>query len=464
MSYYGKTIIELTDVNTGETETYEEENMMTNAVSDYLNLMYTMVTESSYNALNYVFKGTYKIYPILKNMIGGIHLYDEQIAEDPTHCMFPMASEAGLTGCAGQNTSSGNAKLGILNTLESGYMEDGAYKFVWDFNTSQGNGTIKSVCLTSDTGGTCDQYGINVDNLCMRFVGNTRFEMGYPAKLEYGGYFGSVELGITPKGDGTFYQMIGKTIDNQSRVFIVNYKWSFRPYIKLDAETDYCMQLGEATEIMLANKLYSENYLCQCDDEEYIYIFYNALVYDHVNNGNADLYCVKVNKKTLASEEKKYTLPVKIKGINSTWHVFLHNGYLFAVGQDGTSVYRFHLSNMADVTKLDLGYTTTGEGRTLRFHGCTYAKTFLINDLNEIVPYGNNATLVALDYVNFYHSCAVDEKCIAAPYWYRSRGHDCLLVPHMMLCSINNLTTAVTKTADKTMKVSYIIREDNASQ
>ena len=39
MSYYGKTIIELTDVNTGETETYEEENMMTNAVSDYLNLM-----------------------------------------------------------------------------------------------------------------------------------------------------------------------------------------------------------------------------------------------------------------------------------------------------------------------------------------------------------------------------------------------------------------------------------------
>ena len=68
MSYFGKTIIELTDVNTGETETYEEENMMTNAVSDYLNLMYTMVTESSYSALNNVFKGTYKVYPILKNM------------------------------------------------------------------------------------------------------------------------------------------------------------------------------------------------------------------------------------------------------------------------------------------------------------------------------------------------------------------------------------------------------------
>ena len=69
MSYYGKTIIELTDVNTGETETYEEENMMTNAVSDYLNLMYTMVTESSYGALNNVFKGTYKVYPILIQML-----------------------------------------------------------------------------------------------------------------------------------------------------------------------------------------------------------------------------------------------------------------------------------------------------------------------------------------------------------------------------------------------------------
>ena len=65
--------------------------------------------------------------------------------EDASDYYFPSAN---VTGYASQDAYAGLAVArGSFNQSEGGVQEDGSYKFVWDFATSQANGNIKSIAL-----------------------------------------------------------------------------------------------------------------------------------------------------------------------------------------------------------------------------------------------------------------------------------------------------------------------------
>ena len=59
------------------------------------------------------------------------------------------------------NTSSDKLR-GSYNAAESGWMSGSnkkQFKYVYDFNTTQGNGLISSLALTSNAAGSCYLYG-----------------------------------------------------------------------------------------------------------------------------------------------------------------------------------------------------------------------------------------------------------------------------------------------------------------
>lgn len=147
----GHTKIELTDVNTGQTEVREDDNMVTNALSfiaNYVggmfcnNPLYSMVVENSEEST-------------IKNFTGGIMLFDDAIEENPNTIYTPAGVH--VVGCgSGAEYSGSNVMAGSYNKVESGYLTDGdvkGYKHVWDFNTAQANGTISCACLTTQAGG-----------------------------------------------------------------------------------------------------------------------------------------------------------------------------------------------------------------------------------------------------------------------------------------------------------------------
>ena len=80
MKLKGTTVIELTDVNTQEVETYVEENMVTNAVNNILGLnpMGIFYCEDDYNT---GLVWTDNLLPICPNMIGGILLFSKALEE-----------------------------------------------------------------------------------------------------------------------------------------------------------------------------------------------------------------------------------------------------------------------------------------------------------------------------------------------------------------------------------------------
>ena len=132
----GHAKIELFDAKTGELkEVREEKNLVTNATK------YMMAFLNKINRA----PGS-EVFPIATKALGGIMLFNKEIEEDPENIEFPIANQ--LIGYAGRETNVTNPQAGSLNPLET-VNEDDGYTTVWDFGTSQANGVIKSICLTS---------------------------------------------------------------------------------------------------------------------------------------------------------------------------------------------------------------------------------------------------------------------------------------------------------------------------
>lgn len=146
MGIKGKTVFELTDVNTGKVEKYEDCNMITNGLQEFLDPC-----------------GSWGIYPFAKDSVrntsvrntltGGILLFDGTLDEDVTNTYANASVKMVGNGALGISNAGNVLELGSYNSAESGVQADGSIKYVYDFLTSQANGTIQSVCLTSKVGG-----------------------------------------------------------------------------------------------------------------------------------------------------------------------------------------------------------------------------------------------------------------------------------------------------------------------
>ena len=144
----GRATIKLFDADGHEVYSKTDDNLVTNAVSDLINSgsFYQMISATAAaQKYNIIVNNT----PLSKNMFGGLLLFRSEIAEDATKYMLPRNSIC--VGAAGNGLSSA-VDRGSFNPTESEQTENG-YKFVWDFTTSQCNGDISAIALTSILGG-----------------------------------------------------------------------------------------------------------------------------------------------------------------------------------------------------------------------------------------------------------------------------------------------------------------------
>lgn len=141
----GTTKIELTDVNTGETQVIEKHNAITGALQELFNPVFGHLTTES------KLTGSSSGY---RNLLGGLLLFNDRIDGDPLPLFAPESVK--LVGCARYNLAStqGSKYVGSYDLNESVMApENKMAKFVYNFTQAQANGTIGSVCLTHINGG-----------------------------------------------------------------------------------------------------------------------------------------------------------------------------------------------------------------------------------------------------------------------------------------------------------------------
>ncbi len=152
MALKGETIIELTDVTTGEVEVHRDTNMVTNALQEII------------KPVGYIKDGAYlmgfngqssPLNPFYWNALGGILLFNKPLPESKD-TLFPPDGTS-LVACGSRsmtNVSTTNKCRGNYNSSESVFTSsERKMKFVYDFPTDKGNGQISSVALTSYIGG-----------------------------------------------------------------------------------------------------------------------------------------------------------------------------------------------------------------------------------------------------------------------------------------------------------------------
>lgn len=170
MALHGHTILELTDVHTGKTEVVEKDNIITGAVQEIFTPL-GLYTDGQKLLDNSSFVPITELY-------GGLLLYDTALGADPATVFAPATAQITGSGVYNVQNTTANIVRGSYNQTESEMdLAHGMAKFVYDFSTAQGNGVVASVCLSSRLGGYYGE-GEGISSNAQSFA-NTIFSTGY---------------------------------------------------------------------------------------------------------------------------------------------------------------------------------------------------------------------------------------------------------------------------------------------
>ena len=461
----GITEIELTDVRTGQVEKHTETNLVTNAIAHFFShniegMLFTI--NGNTNDLND------NMLPLCPNSIGGILLFSDTIEEDPNKYYVPSANPC--VGYASNNVNgTTNIMRGSMNLTETKKLDNG-YKFVWDFTTSQANGTISCVALTHKWAGLAymgDTYNGN------NFVWVMRSRNGESSGQARTAYINAVE--IDPEYN--FLWTIGLNTSNE--IIIQKIRMSFTSVglndTMLGSNYDVLseVKLNPTSFVMADPKRNEGNYDFFDGKDGYWYGF----MHEQNRDGNAVFNKIKINKADYSFTEETMIVNgarTHAVGYHSGYnvnpsrdvHSVLLNGFLYIVSYDNTKVYKINIDNPADVKEIPLGFTSnytcnddyyrSGSIYLANIGDWIIGSDFLINTEDRVFKKANNAPwtytstplfpygLYLFSFGGYYANATRQNLFLATPY----------------LATINNLETSVIKTADKTMKITYTIQEE----
>ena len=463
MRLKGEMVIELADSGTGQVETVRETNMITDAVNNILGMdpmgIYLKASGEYDSAL--LWNGT--LLPICPNMIGGILLFPSVLEEKADH-IYEQGRNLPVAYASNNVNSGSDVARGSLNQTESKKLDNG-YKFVWEFTPSQGNGNIASVALTSALGGQ-NAFGSEagdastflllkkVDISSIEKAGQMvlfeAVEVDFEKNLLYSITFGDASVTIRKIRIPVFEVGLNEKLDDTTYTVLEEQTLTTGTFTFLGDYTKY----GEFMD----------------GHDGYWYGFSN----EPNSYGDGEMVWIRISKKDYSFTEGKWTLTkAKLAEVGSrnksgTYpercvKCCVRNGYLYVPSYDKKGVYKINVLNSADVTLIPLGFTS--KMKSLGDDGSCEVYMMLLGDM-----------IVAGDF-----QITVDDRVIktqgssrvasaATPLfqyknfvfmWGGSYGkaHRCayLLTPY--LASINNLSSAVVKNTDKTMKITYTLTE-----
>lgn len=149
--FKGHVTIELTNQKTGKVRKYEDDNMMTGAISKAINF-----------TANHNWTQSLDLFTTHLNLLGALVLYDSTIQESADQVWLPAGVKPVGYGIVGDtNSFQDRQEWGVYNSQESDTSSPTTKKWVWDFTTSHGNNTIACVGLTHYNAG---ELGLGAEN------------------------------------------------------------------------------------------------------------------------------------------------------------------------------------------------------------------------------------------------------------------------------------------------------------
>lgn len=487
MRIKGSSVIELTDVNTGRVQMFKDENLVTAAVPKAL-AFHLGLAEMNSSVAN---AAAFNLLPVVPNAIGGILCFEDRLDENPG--VFYADPDNKIVGCASNNSHSTTSSIrGSMNAIESGPLEDGkGYRFVFDFNTAQGNGTISAIALTSRQGGVSG-YGDHVKPYsCAEDVSNDSISITTSNYEQYIDVITALMYAVSVRYDKNDLISIIPLSTGDLEIVSVPF-----PTSKVDLTGGYFANGN--TYRTIATVTPSDNFFSGTAGGTSKSSFYGSFFdgedgywwgfsyQGRSSNGPLTVYWAKINQETFEITEGTWTLnnitaraydsvPFKQSLNQKYWTggnyirsycpLTFGGGYLYMLNYNMDTVYKINRNNPTDITAIKIkAVSTTDESNRERpyqriryIHGRVYLPTGFIDADNmfteAVIDWsrsdGMQLPVTRKDQIYAFSFGKYDKYLHVAPV---------LISPY--LATINNLEKPVQKTADKTMKITYILREE----
>ena len=456
MPLKGHTKITLTDIYTGEQKIVEEDNMVTNAVASVL-------------AHNYSGLANFSSIMPLKNMYSGVMCFESAITENADNFNPPAENINKMVACAGQTPhATANPYRGNPNGGQS-HTDATSIKFVWDWASNQGNGTISTVCLCPDYLGNMGLKPFDDTMMPLTVFGegahyssnawDVDIARRYPFSIDAGG-----------ASSKTLWCENGSTTMTE---YTTKHDYSAFGFLR-GSEDWVALSSRTAT---IRDKAGSSNNRFVVDDTDYYYVISataSALQIDKVSKSNM----------TVTSADITYSGVSLYTGeVNNGFalHVLPFDGtYLYFPNSDRTQFYRLNITQSSDVTLLD--GTVTIETGVMRSNTDGYqfmtpivisqnlvlGSNYLING-DTVYPMAHVAGKgIAWQYFGFagyldvirqgtacFGNAKQRSDASSSQRWYCQTN----LLCHLFLSTINVLQESVVKAPSQTMTIEYTITE-----
>lgn len=467
--FKGTTTIELTDVVTGKIDTYTDTNMVTNA-------LYEMMRPIGYahNPATIL-----EFFTNITTILGGILLFDSPLEESAQNYFAPTGVNAVACGVYNmQNTTTGTQR-GHYNASESEVdRKNGYVKLVWDFQTAQGNGVIKSVCLTSLVGGYCgygsedatgaysgSSHAVSVSGSQMRYASST-----YTGGTCVGRCTNTMTVGVTeyfyaldPSNDVALYFRVES--DLQTITIIKRRAWLRSVSVFHAPLTD--KPVMEEIEYKLSSPVSTTTRISyNLDDAENILSIFLSSATSKANEGTFD--CVQIDFNTGVATITMITNTTgETIATTTTGSPLYHRGEIFVRGNSSPyNIYSFPLSDDSDVTFYE--QIGTGSGVSIAIDHAIKGRVYMCGSGNYRIIDMESKTIMRTEHTRGTYLST--NQCYSYPVlgyplyrWFEyengTSSYSYPSIPQHYLATINNLSSPVEKTEDKTMKITYVIQK-----
>ena len=449
----GKTEIVLTDVHTGRSKKILEHNMMTNALNEIFK------QEGYMKDASIMYDSTFQ--PPYQKVLGGILLFDKAIPENASTYFAPAGTNLTACGVYGVKNSTADTLRGDFNSDESVVdAKARSVKYVYDFVTSKGNGTIASVCLTSALGGYSSYgapaYGGTGHGASFFLYTGDRENMR-------GDDAGTIAVDYTNDQVITF--TLSTSNSNVNAITIKKRRAHMRT-IPLIQSAKATGSLISAETISIDN-IYNGNYSWNYDKTANTFYLVGGTNSNYSISSGGIFRVIAISLDTLTTRTYNLTNPS-----GETLHAgnaYVYDGYVYIANINRDKVCRIRLADDSDFTEISvikdaiysLPNAFTLEGRIYVPNNQSGTSTSSMPF--TIIDTATNTVRVTQSVTSYaYYSIQRFVPVIGSDIMMlhvNSSNAERFCVPCNYLATINNLSAPVKKTEAQTMKVIYTITE-----
>lgn len=464
----GHTKITLTDVRTGRQDIIEKDNMVTQAIRRLF----------ANNYANSLDLSNSQLMPI-RNLFGGVLLFNSSLDEQVGNIFPPNQANNNLIAHAGSDAdlTHTNPKLGA-RSAESTEITNG-FKWVWDWGTDRGNGTISSLALCSGTGGNVGltPTDTNFTPMIVADVYSAKFADSIPQYWDTD--YTNVKY-YPIRYNPTTHSFFSCYLDTSRGFHEIELKHDVSEF-GLNLGINDWIVVNERTvtlETLVGVTSIGFNHMIVSDGSQYY-------VATRKDSSTLALWTINPSGEELIQSGQLITFDITIGEVpfeptNTTFvrrcpgrygGIPIHNGYLYIPNGAYTSFIRVNLNNLAD--KMQLENPNGAEPHTYEpahwIGDICVGYDYIINSdsVYPLAPTPKPTTISS--YSNYFHHClrVADAPTLLDSIKRESLGtapgYQLSTIDGLYMATIQNLAQPITKSSAQTMKVEYSLTEVTGS-